>query len=149
MLVTEPRLVPVGGFRVLHQRLIGSIYLYLDGFDFFIGNVIVSHHVQCRIDRPVGKVTARILLEMGSRRKDGRGPSQVTSHAAKVSTPWAGELVTKRLRRLKYLGICGHPVGGVLRSLNRLKSRNPQLQIVSVILLGTHTTGVRQSNTKS
>src|SRR5258708_13519339 len=70
-------------------------------------------------------------------------------HAAKVCTPWAGELVTEPLRRLKHRGICGHTVGSVFRSLHGRKSRNPQLQIMRKILLGVHPTGIPQRNTQS
>src|SRR5258708_5473028 len=70
-------------------------------------------------------------------------------HAAKVCTPWAGELVTEPLRRLKHRGICGHSVGSVFRSLHGRKSRNPQLQIMRKILLGVHPTGIPQGNTQS
>src|SRR5260370_16329833 len=116
--------VPIGGFRVFHHRLIGFIYLYLGRFYLFIWNVIVSHQFQCRIYRPMSKITAWILLDMGSRRNYGRGFSQFTSHAAKVSTPLASELVTKAPRRLKYVAISAHPFRCVLPTFNRPKSGN-------------------------
>src|SRR5260370_16983374 len=108
--------VPIGGFRVFHHRLIGFIYLYLGRFYLFIWNVIVSHQFQCRIYRPMSKITAWILLDMGSRRNYGRGFSQFTSHAAKVSTPLATELVPKPPPPPHYAPLSHPPFPTVLRT---------------------------------
>src|SRR5260370_37558056 len=119
MFETKPRLVPIGGFIVFHHGLICFIYLHLDRFYVVVQNFILTHQFERRVDRSVSKVAARILLDMGSRRKYGRRFGQLAGHGTKISPAWASELDANRMRLLKYRGICRHAVLSILPTFTR------------------------------